>query len=117
MKKLMIVSTLFCSALTLTGAARAADDMAGMKMDGGTLGAATQDNSALTDAVIKKIDPATGLVTLQHAEMKNVGMSAMTMAYKAKDAAMLKQAKEGEKVKVRVENIDGTLIIVKLIKQ
>jgi len=40
-----------------------------------------------------------------------------TMAYKAKDALMLKQAKEGEKVKVRVEEVDGTLTIVKLVKQ
>jgi Cu/Ag efflux protein CusF len=44
-------------------------------------------------------------------------MSAMTMAYKARDASMVKQAKEGEKVKVRVENVDGTLTIVKLLKQ
>jgi Cu/Ag efflux protein CusF len=40
-----------------------------------------------------------------------------TMAYKAKDALMLKQAKEGEKVKVRVEEVDGTLTVVKLVKQ
>jgi Cu(I)/Ag(I) efflux system protein CusF len=44
-------------------------------------------------------------------------MSAMTMAYKAKDASMVKQLSEGEKVKVRVENVDGTLTIVKLLKQ
>jgi Cu/Ag efflux protein CusF len=63
------------------------------------------------------VDPSTGMVTLQHGELKNIGMSAMTMAYKAKDAAMVKQAKAGEKVKVRVENVDGTLTIVKLMKQ
>jgi Cu/Ag efflux protein CusF len=44
-------------------------------------------------------------------------MPAMTMAFKAKDAAMLKEVKEGDNVKVRVENVDGTLTIVKLAKQ
>ena len=44
-------------------------------------------------------------------------MAPMTMAYKAKDAGMLKAAKEGEKVKVRVENVNGTLTIVKLEKR
>jgi Cu/Ag efflux protein CusF len=41
----------------------------------------------------------------------------MTMAFKAKDAAMLKDIKEGDKVKVRVENVDGTMTIVKMAKQ
>lgn len=71
----------------------------------------------ITDAVVKKVDPSTGMVTLQHGELKNIGMSPMTMAYKARDASMVKQAKEGEKVKVRVENVDGTLTIVTLLKQ
>jgi Cu/Ag efflux protein CusF len=44
-------------------------------------------------------------------------MLPMTMAFKAKGAAMVTQVKEGDKVKVRVENVDGTLTIVKLEKQ
>ncbi|MFB9126861.1 copper-binding protein [Paraburkholderia dipogonis] len=91
--------------------------MAGVKMNGGAMDAGAPSNTALTDAVVKKVDPSTGMVTLQHGELKNIGMSAMTMVYKAKDASMVKQAKEGEKVKVRVENVDGTLTIVKLLKQ
>jgi Cu/Ag efflux protein CusF len=43
-------------------------------------------------------------------------MSAMTMAYKAKDTAMIDHVKEGDKVKVRVEDVNGTLTIVKLEK-
>ena len=57
------------------------------------------------------------LVTLKHGALANVGMPPMTMAFKAKDAAMVKQVKEGDKVKVRVENVDGTLTIVRLEKQ
>ena len=117
MKKLITLTAAFCTCLTLAGAALAADDMAGMKMNSGATDAMVPNNAALTDAVVKKVDPSTGMVTLQHGELKNIGMSPMTMAYKAKDASMVKQAKEGEKVKVRVENVDGTLTIVKLLKQ
>jgi Cu/Ag efflux protein CusF len=117
MKKLIIVSAMFFTASAFAGAALAADEMAGMKMKTGGMDAASSTDTALTDAVVKKVDPSTGMVTLQHGELKNIGMSAMTMAYKAKDASMVKTAKEGEKVKVRVESVNGTLTIVKLEKQ
>lgn len=117
MKKLITLSAVFCTGLALAGVALAADDMAGMKMGGSPMSAMAPDNAALTDAVVKQVDPSTGMVTLQHGALKNLGMSPMTMAYKAKDAAMLKQLKEGEKVKVRVENVGGTLTIVKLVQQ
>ena len=117
MKKLLIVSAMFCTATAFAGAALAADEMAGTKMKTGAMDAASSTDTALTDAVVKKVDPSTGMVTLQHGDMKNIGMSAMTMAYKAKDASMVKRAKEGEKVKVRVESVNGTLTIVKLEKQ
>ena len=117
MKKLITLTAAFCTGLTLAGAALAADDMAGMKMNSSETDAGAPNNTALTDTVVRKVDPSTGMVTLQHGELKNIGMSAMTMAYKAKDASMVKQAKEGEKVKVRVENVDGTLTILKLLKQ
>ncbi|CAN7697371.1 copper-binding protein [Paraburkholderia terricola] len=76
----------------------------------------TSSNTALTNAEVMKVDPATGMVTLKHGALENVGMPPMTMAFKAKDAAMVKQVHEGDKVKVRVENVDGTLTIVKLEK-
>jgi Cu(I)/Ag(I) efflux system protein CusF len=117
MKKLTILATVFCTTLTLADSTMAADAMAGMKMDGGAMSATAPDNQALTDAVVRKVDPATGMVTLQHGALKNINMSAMTMAYKAKDASMVEEARAGEKVKVRVENVDGTLTIVKLMKQ
>ena len=86
-----------------------ADDMAGMKMSPGAMSSGamspSSSKSALTDAEIRKVDLASGMVTLKHGALENVGMPAMTMAFKARDAAMLKQAHEGDKVKVRVENV------------
>jgi Cu/Ag efflux protein CusF len=78
---------------------------------------AGSSKSALTDAEIRKVDPASGMVTLKHGVLENVGMPPMTMAFKAGDAAMLKQAHEGDKVKVRVENVGGTMTIVTMQKQ
>lgn len=115
MMKLMIASV----ALTAVAAAPAfaGDDMAGMTMSMKPSAATTASNAALADAEVKKVDPATGMVTLKHGALENIGMAPMTMAYKAKDIAMVKQVKEGDKVKVRVENLNGTLTIVKLEKQ
>ncbi|WP_244141496.1 copper-binding protein [Burkholderia gladioli] len=93
--------------------ALADDDMAGMKM---AAPADTAKDAGLTDAEVRKVDPATGMITLKHGTLANLGMPAMTMAYKARDAAMVQQAHAGDKVRVRVENVKGTLTIVKLAK-
>ncbi|MFM0597244.1 copper-binding protein [Paraburkholderia dilworthii] len=113
MKKLIVASIVL--AAFVTAPAFAGDDMAGMNMSKSASKASS--TSALTDAEVKKVDPASGMVTLKHGALENVGMPPMTMAFKVKDAAMVKQVREGDKVKVRVENVNGTLTIVKLEKQ
>jgi Cu(I)/Ag(I) efflux system protein CusF len=115
-KKLITLSAICCATLTLSGVALA-DDMSGMKMNEGAMASPKAGNATMTDAIVKKVDPATGMVTIKHGELANVGMPPMTMAFKARDAAMVKSVKEGDKVKVRVENVDGTMTIVKLAKQ
>jgi Cu/Ag efflux protein CusF len=117
MKKPMILSIVFVAATAASGAALA-DGMSGMKMSDGAIShAPASGNTAMTDAVVKHVDPTGGMITLKHGPFANVGMPAMTMAFKAKDAAMLKEVKDGDNVKVRVENVGGTLTIMKLAKQ
>ncbi|WP_321850395.1 copper-binding protein [Burkholderia diffusa] len=115
MKKLIVLSVAL--ATVLANPAFAGDDMAGMAMSAKPSAAKASSNAALTEAEVKKVDTATGMVTLEHGTLASIGMPAMTMAYKAKDAAMVKQAHEGDKVKVRVEDVGGTLTIVKMVKQ
>ncbi|TKC86888.1 copper-binding protein [Trinickia terrae] len=115
MKKLIVASAVL--AALFAAPAFAGDDMAGMSMSAKPSAAKVSSNTALTDAEVKKVDAASGMVTLKHGALENVGMPPMTMAFKAKDAAMVKKVKEGDKVKVRVENVNGTLTIVKLEKQ
>ena len=117
MKKLIVTSVALCAIGMFAAPAFAGDDMAGMNMSMKPSAAKASPNATLTDAEVKKIDPTTGMVMLKHGALENVGMPPMTMAFKAKDAAMVKQVHEGDKVKVRVESVNGTLTIVKLEKQ
>ncbi|MGB7194685.1 MAG: copper-binding protein [Collimonas pratensis] len=63
---------------------------------------------------IRKVDTATGKITLKHDEIPNFGMPAMTMLFKAGDPAMLEQFKAGDKVRFAVDKVDGALTIVSL---
>ncbi len=67
-----------------------------------------------TDGVIKKLDLAGGKVTIAHGEIVNLKMPPMTMSFKAKDPAMLKPWKEGDKVRFRSAEIKGTLTVISI---
>ncbi len=68
----------------------------------------------LSEGVVKKIDASSQRVMLAHGPIANIGMPPMTMMFKLKDAALLKSLKEGEKVRFRVEDIDGEYTIVRI---
>lgn len=75
---------------------------------------ARQAASALVDTAdgeIKKVDKPSGKLTIKHGELKNLGMGAMTMVFRAKDAAMLDKVKAGDKVRFTVESANGTLTV------
>ncbi|AXF24564.1 RND transporter MFP subunit [Burkholderia pyrrocinia] len=120
MKKMKLIAAVAATLAfgAVAAPASAAGDMSGMDMSGMKMssGDAAESHAALTDAEVKKVDAASGMVTLKHGALENVGMPPMTMAFKAKDAAMLAQVHAGDKVKVRIEKVNGTLTIVKLAK-
>ena len=93
--------------------------MAPMKTSQNSMGVmgTTSTHALLSDAIVTAVNPATNMITLNHGELKNVGMGAMTMAYRAKDPSMIQQVGTGEKVRVRIENVGGTLTIVRLVPQ
>ncbi|MPW18958.1 RND transporter MFP subunit [Paraburkholderia sp. CNPSo 3157] len=115
MKKMIVAFSAI--AAIVAAPAFAGDDMAGMSMSGKPSAMKASASAALTDAEVKNVDTATGMVTLKHGALENVGMPPMTMVFKAKDSAMARQVHEGDKVKVRVENVNGTPTIVKMEKQ
>lgn len=90
------------------------------KMGTAALGAALMATAALAQGAaiegeVKKIDEAAGKVTLKHGPAKSLGMDEpMTMVYRVKDPAMLKQVKVGDKVKFEAASVDGTFMVTKI---
>ena len=64
-----------------------------------------------SDGVIKKIDAATGKVTIAHGEIANLKMPPMTMSFKAKVPAILKPWREGDKIRFRSAEVKGVLTV------
>jgi len=69
----------------------------------------------MSEGVIRKLDPATGKLTIAHGEIANLKMPPMTMSFKARDAAMLKDFKEGDKIRFRAVDAKGVLIVDSLV--
>jgi Cu(I)/Ag(I) efflux system protein CusF len=64
--------------------------------------------------VVKKLDKANGKVTLKHGALTNLGMPAMTMAFRVKDAAWLDKLHPSDQIHFVAEQVDGELTIVEL---
>lgn len=83
-----------------------------MKMPAGDMKAAPV--TEMTNGEIKKIDPASSMLTIKHGPLKNLGMPGMTMAFSVKDPAMLKQVKVGDKVNFVADMVNGAPTVTKL---
>jgi Cu/Ag efflux protein CusF len=66
------------------------------------------------DGVIRKVDKASATITISHGEIPNLNMGAMTMSFKAKNAAMLKPWKEGDKIRFRAADAKGVLTVLSI---
>ena len=67
----------------------------------------------MVDGVVKKIDKASGKVTVAHGPLTNLNMPAMTMVFRVKDAAWLDQMRADGKIRFLADSINGTLTIVR----
>lgn len=67
-----------------------------------------------TEGEVRKIDKAAGKITLKHAEIKNLDMPAMSMAYAVKDPALLQKVKPGDKVNFTADKINGAFTVVSI---
>ena len=66
---------------------------------------------------VRKIDENAGKITLKHGPAKSLGMDeGMTMIYRVKDPAILKQVKVGDQVKFAAEKADSGFVVTKLQK-
>ena len=66
---------------------------------------------------VRKIDETAGKITLKHGPIRNLGMDqGMTMAFRVKDPAMLKEVKVGDKVEFEAEQGASGYTVTKLQK-
>lgn len=78
--------------------------------------AAVIAQSAMVDGQVTKIDTDQGKITLRHGPIKNLDMDSMSMVFRVKDPAMLKQVKVGDKIKFEADRVDGQITVTKIQK-
>jgi Cu/Ag efflux protein CusF len=85
-----------------------------------TVGLATAALAAQGAAIsgeVKKIDEGAGKITLKHGPAKGLGMDEpMTMVYRVKDPAVLKQVRVGDKVTFEAEEAASGYTVTKMEK-
>jgi len=108
----------FARALTGLAAAFAGASFASVAQTSaapGKQGDAKSDQSGdMTQGEIKKVDKDTGRLTIKHGDIKNLGMSGMTMVFATKDKAMADKVKAGDKVRLRAISENGKLIVTEI---
>lgn len=78
---------------------------------------ATAALAASISGEVKKIDESAGKITLKHGPAKSLGMEEpMTMVYRVKDPALLKQVKVGDKVTFEAEEAASGYTVTKMEK-
>ena len=72
----------------------------------------------MVEGEVEMVDRRARNITLRHGEIRNVQMPAMTMVFGVKDPALLDGVKAGDKVRFKVEAIDGapTVTVIEVAK-
>jgi Cu/Ag efflux protein CusF len=70
-----------------------------------------QSTVEMTDAEVRKVDKETARITLKHGEIKDLDMPAMTMVFKASNAAMLEKVKPGDKVRFSAQKSGDSYVL------
>jgi Cu/Ag efflux protein CusF len=72
----------------------------------------------MVKGVVKKIDAGAGKITLTSGPIKSLDMDEdnMTMVFRVKDPAMLKQVKVGDKAQFEAGLVDGQIAVTSLQK-
>lgn len=121
-----IKSVVIAVALTLPFAVQASNQAAtsqgsmgqsGMDMNHGTMAQGAKNNmhsAGMSQGVIRKIDKSSGKITIKHGPLENLGMSGMTMAFKATDPSVLDRIKVGDKINFVADKANGELTVTKI---
>jgi Cu(I)/Ag(I) efflux system protein CusF len=73
--------------------------------------------STMIDGQVTKVDQSASKITIKHGPIKKFGMNEEhTMVYSARDPAMLKAVKAGDKVKFDADQVNGQFTVTKIEK-
>ena len=67
-----------------------------------------------TKGVVKKIDTKAKKVTIDHEDLKNLDMPAMTMVFRVADDALLAKLKEGAAIEFVADRVNGKLTVTEI---
>lgn len=72
----------------------------------------------VTDGTVRKVSLETGRLTIQHGDIRHLGLPAMTTAFPLADPSVLDKVQVGDKVKFIAERQSGRLLVtdIKLAK-
>ena len=77
---------------------------------------AMAQGTPMVSGTVETVDQAQGKITIDHGPIPNLNMDAMTMVFRAQDPAMLKQVKQGDKVKFSADRVNGQITVTKIQK-
>lgn len=77
--------------------------------------AATHEG-ALSEGEIRKIDLASGRITLRHGPIENLQMQGMTMMFRVAPVEQLEELEAGDKVRFRAVKDNGKLLVTEIEK-
>jgi Cu/Ag efflux protein CusF len=69
---------------------------------------------AVSEGEVRKVDKEAGKITIKHGPLKNLGMPAMTMAFRVKDPAMLERVKAGDRIRFVADKVAGVLTVMQI---
>jgi hypothetical protein len=75
---------------------------------------ATSIGAETAGGEVKKVNRKAGTITIKHGRIANLDMPPMTMAFHAKDKAMLKQVKTGDKIRFVAGRMGEEFSVVKI---
>jgi Cu/Ag efflux protein CusF len=70
----------------------------------------------MSDGEVRRVDKAKGTVLIKHGEIKNLGMSPMTMGFKLQDPKMADGLNPGDKIRFVAIQKGDDLIVTNLLK-
>jgi Cu(I)/Ag(I) efflux system periplasmic protein CusF len=72
------------------------------------------DKPELVDGEVRRINVQRGSITIAHGPIPQLDMGAMTMAFMAKNSAMLQAVKPGDKVKFLPEKVGDDFFVIRI---